>query len=431
MKKKLLALLAKKEARKSELGIKANATEVIAELRGINVELEGLNVEIAELRSMTDAMPDDVPAAPAAEPQFRGEPHVADPAQRGAPAAPFNVLGTYRVPGAQPPAAQRSSESEDKYATLEYRSAFMKFAKTGEITPELRADAMTTTTDVSAVIPSTILNEVIRKVTEYGQIFNRVRKLNIKGGVTIPILSLKPSATWIGEAATSFKQKVTANTNISFSYYGLECKVSTSLLSDTVTLAGFETTITDLIVEAMVQGMDLAIISGDGNGKALGITADPRVPVAQIVTIASGDFVAWDAWKKKIFAKMPLKYKAGATFVMASGTFEGYIDGMVDANGQPIGRINYGITDGAQERFGGKEVILVEDDVVANYDDAAVGTVVAIYCNLKNYGLNTNMQMTMYRYLDHDTNEWIDKAIMIVDGKLIDPNGVVIVKKGA
>ena len=431
MKKKLLALLAKKEARKAELGIKANATEVIGELRGINIELDGLNNEIAELRSMTDAMPDE----PAAEPEFRGEPHtgaiVVAGEHRGLPVGGAAVIATYGVPGGQPPAiTQRSAEPEDKYATLEYRSAFMKFAKNGEITPELRANAMTSTTDVSAVIPSTILNEVIRKITEYGQIFNRVRKLNIKGGVTIPILSLKPTATWIGEATPSEKKKVQANTNISFSYYGLECKVSTSLLADTVTLVGFENTITDLIVEAMVMGMDLAIISGDGIGKALGITVDPRVPVAQVVTLSAADFGAWDGWKKKIFAKMPLTYKAGAAFIMASGTFEGYIDGMTDANGQPVGRINYGIIDGAQERFGGKEVIQVEDDVVAPYDDAAVGAVVAVYCNLKNYGLNSNMQMTMYRYLDHDTNEWIDKAIMIVDGKLIDPNGVVIVKKG-
>jgi len=128
---------------------------------------------------------------------------------------------------------------------------------------------------------------------------------------------------------------------------------------------------------------------------------------------------------------MPLAYKAGAAFFMASGTFEGYIDGMVDANGQPVGRINYGITDGPQERFGGKEVIEVEDDIIAPYDTAAVTDVVAVYCNLKNYGFNSNMQMTMFRYFDHDTNEWIDKAILIADGKLIDPNGVVIVKKGA
>ncbi|MCM1567090.1 MAG: phage major capsid protein [Dehalobacter sp.] len=425
MKKKLLALLAKKEARKAELGTKANATEDIAELRTINTELEAINIEINELRSMIDSIPDEPAPAAASVPAEPSE-------QRGAaPIGAARVLSTYGVGQGQNGQAAVRTEIEDPYGTLEYRTAFMKFAKTGEITPELRADAMTTVADVSAVIPSTILNEVIRKVTEYGQIFSRVRKLSIKGGVTVPILSLKPTATWIGESPTSDKQKVQANTNISFSYYGLECKVSTSLLADTVTLTGFESTITDLIVEAMVQGLDIAIIKGNGTGKCLGITVDTRVPAGQIVTLSSADFADWSAWKKKVFAKMPLKYKAGASFFMASGTFEGYIDGMVDANGQPIGRINYGITDGPQERFGGKEVILVEDDIVANYDDAAVADVVAVYCNLKNYGLNSNMQMTMFRYFDHDTNEWIDKAILIVDGKLIDPNGVVIVKKGA
>jgi len=59
MKKKLLALMAKKEARKAELGTKANATEDIKELRAINTELETLNAEIAELRSMIDALPNE------------------------------------------------------------------------------------------------------------------------------------------------------------------------------------------------------------------------------------------------------------------------------------------------------------------------------------------------------------------------------------
>jgi HK97 family phage major capsid protein len=218
---------------------------------------------------------------------------------------------------------------------------------------------------------------------------------------------------------------------LTFSYFGLECKVSTSLLADTVSLAGFESTITDLIVEAMIKAIDLGVVSGTGSASLLGITVDSRVPAAQVVTLSPAEFASWDGWKKKVFAKMPMGYKAGATFLMASGTFEVYVDGMVDANGQPVGRINYGITDGPQERFGGKEVIQVEDDVIAPYDDAATGAVVAVYCNLKNYGFNSNMQMTMFRYLDHDTNEWIDKAILIADGKLIDPNGVVIIKKGA
>lgn len=422
MKEKLLKLLQAKEARKAELGQKANTTEDVKELRSINAELETLNAEIAELRNMIETIEQEEKRKK--EEDDKGEGRRSE--QRSAsPVGATQILATYGV-GRQ----EQRNEPEDPYGTLEYRKAFMEFCKTGKITPELRADAMTTTSDVSAVIPSTILNEVIKKVTIYGQVFSRVRKLSVKGGMTIPILSLKPVATWIGEAATSDKQKVQANTNISFSYYGLECKVSTSLLAETVTLTGFETTITDLIVEAMVKALDLAIVKGDGTGKALGITVDTRVPTEQIVTLTAAEFTDWSAWKKKVFAKMPLSYKAGATFLMASGTFEGYIDGMVDANGQPVGRVNYGITDGPQERFGGKEVIQVEDDVIAPYDDAAVEDVVAIYCNLRNYGFNSNMQMTMFRYLDHDTNEWVDKAILIADGKLIDPSGVVIVKKG-
>lgn len=320
----------------------------------------------------------------------------------------------------------------DKYSTLEYRNAFRDYCLTGKMSPEVKnADVTTTTGDAAAVIPSTILQEVIKKVQSYGQLFAGVRKLSIKGGVTVPILSLKPTATWIGETTPSERQKVDLKQKLSFSYYGLECKISTSLLTETTTLALFESTLVDLIGEAMTKALDTAIISGAGTASPLGITKDTRIPTGQIVTLTPAEFTEWSAWKKKVFAKMPLSYKGGASFIMASGTFEGYIDGMVDANKQPIGRVNYGITDGPQERFGGKPVIEVEDDIIAPYDDASTGDVVAIYCNLNNYAINSNMQLQMYRYLDQDKNEYVDKAILIADGKLIDPNGVVIIKKGA
>ncbi len=425
MKKKLQARLAKKEARKAELQRRNDSATTMEELRSIGAEAETINDEILELRSMIDAMPDDVEPIAGGN-QLTGEQRSAQTGGGNPSAA--QMMATFAM-GNTPQA--RTEEPVDKYSTVEYRNAFMVFAKTGEIKPELRADAMTTTTDVSAVIPTTILNEVIKQMTVYGQVFSRVRKLNIKGGVEVPILSLKPTATWIGQSTPSDKQKVTANTKVSFTYYGLECKVSISLLADTVSLTGFETIITDLIVEAMVKALDAAVISGTGVGSPLGITADTRVPAAQIVTMSPSEFASYDGWAKKVFSKLSLAYKAGAIFFMASGTFEGYINGMVDANGQPIGRINYGIADGPQERFGGKEVIMVEDDVIGSYADAATGDVVAVYTNLKNYGFNSNMQMTMFRYLDHDTNEWVDKAILIADGKLIDPRGVVIVKKGA
>ena len=428
---KYLGLITKAEARIAEIDKKIEASEDAKELKKLQVERNALVSDIADYRSILIDLP--------ADPDPAGD---TPPAQRTVvqPQAPFNPLGTY-IQGAQPPApgAQRAAAPADPYDTMEYRMAFMEFARTGRILPELRSvkqpefrvDAMTQVADVSAVVPTTILNEVIKKVLIYGQVYARVRKINVQGGLQVPILSLKPVATWIGEAATSDKQKVQANTSVTFSYYGLECKVSQSLLANTVTLAGFESTIVDVIVEAMVKAIDSAIISGNGTGKCLGITVDPRVPAAQVVTLGSADFITWNGWKKEVFAKMPLAYKGGALFLMASGTFEAYIDGMVDAQGQPIGRVNYGIINGPQERFGGKEVILVEDDIIVPYDDANVADVVAVYCNLRNYAINSNLQMMMFRYFDHDTNEWIDKAILICDGKLLDPAGVVIVKKGA
>lgn len=317
----------------------------------------------------------------------------------------------------------------DKYSTLEYRNAFKEYCQTGKVSNGI-LNATTTTGDAAAVIPSTILQEVIRQVQSYGEIFSAVRKTSIKGGVTVPILSLKPVATWIGETTPSDRQKVDLSGKVSFSYYGLECKISSTILADAVTLDLFESILIEVIGEAMTKALDAAIISGAGNASPLGIIKDTRIPAKQIVTLSSSEFASWEGWKKKVFAKMPKSYKGGASFTMASGTFDGYIDGMTDAQGQPIGRVNYGITDGPQERFGGKPVIEVEDDIIPPYDDAAVGDVVAIYCNYSNYAINSNMQLQMYRYLDQDKNEYVDKAILIADGKLLDPNGVVVIKKG-
>jgi HK97 family phage major capsid protein len=323
-------------------------------------------------------------------------------------------------------------ESDNPFASLEYRKCFMNFAKTGVMDSQLQnANAATTTSDVTAVIPTTIMQEVIKGLKVYGHILKRVRQISVKGGVEFPILSLKPIASWIGEAKTSDRQKLAMNTKVSFGYHGLECKVATSLLADATTLDVFESMITGLIVEAVVIALESTIINGSGNGQPLGITKDPRIPEANIITLSAANMKKWDGWKKEVFAKIPLAYRVGGSFLMAAGTFEGYIDGLVDANGQPVGRVNYGITDGPQERFGGREVILVEDDVVKPYESAATGDVIAVFCKLGDYTINSNMQMTMYRWLDHDTNQYVDKAILVADGKILDPNGVIIVKKGA
>ncbi|MDU4696399.1 MAG: phage major capsid protein [Paenibacillus sp.] len=422
--------LAKKEARKQELTTRANAATTLEELRGINTELDTLNTEIADFRSQLDALPEEIAGGATAPVEGRAQIPVAVGAGEGRSNALSQILASYGLRQ-----QEQREEEVNPFMTFEYRKAFMVYARTGVVQEPLklekRADAATTSTDAAAMIPTTILNEVIKKMKVYGQVYARVRKLNIPGGVQVPISSLIPVATWISETTTADRQKLNTSSKVTFAYYGLECRISQTLLTNVTTLDAFEELVTELIYEAMIKALDEAVIKGTGNGQPLGVTVDPRVPTEQIVTLDESEISAYKPWKAKVFAKMPLAYKPGAVFFMASGTFETHIDGMVDDAGQPIGRTNYGITDGIQERFGGKEVILVEDDIIKPYDTANEGDVVAVFCNLKNYAINSNLQLAMIRYTDHDKNEIVDKAILIADGKLLDPNGVVIVKKGA
>lgn len=409
MKKYLEKIIAAKEERAKELRDLIKNAATADEVRALGAELDKVNDELNEAKTQFAQLGND-------------EENGGKEEERGAnPMADFKKRGHFE--NGNPPAADT-----DPTNTVEYRTAFMNFVCRGVAIPmELRADAATATADGSAAIPTTTVNEIVKEMKAYGEIFNRVRKLNVKGGVKIPIITLKPTASWIDEETPSESKKVQANTAVIFNFYGLECKIAQTLLDNIVSLEIFNAEFVKLAAEALVQAVEVAILNGDGTGKCLGITKDTRVK--HNVTLTAEEFADWGAWKQKVFAKIPKAYRNGS-FIMAQGTFDGYIDGMTDKNGQPIGRVNYGIADGETYRFGGKEVLTVETDVLADYDSATSGDVVAVFVNLADYGLNSNMEMQIVKWVDHNTNKVYTKAIMVVDGKLIDANGVVLVKKG-
>lgn len=409
MKEKLKSMLAAKEARKAEIISKIEASKEVTEVKSLTSDLDSVNAEIRDLNDMIQNLPDEADARTAA----------------------VNAQ-IPQIVKSQANSQKPETKSEgDKFGSMEYRKAFMDYVVRGTpIAAEYRDDTFTAIADAAALIPTTIMSEIIKEMKVYGQLFGRVRKTSVPGGVQYPIMSLKPVATRITEAATSDRKAVTVNTYVTFSYIGLECKIATGLLASLTTIPAFESALVPLIVEAMVKQQEIEIIKGVGTTEMLGVTVDPRVLAGQIITLSSAEITEWDSWKKKVFAKIPLAYRTGV-FIMGAGTFDGYIDGMVDANGQPIGRTNYGITDGTQYRFGGKEVIEVEEDVIAGYDTADEGDVIAVFMNPSDYAINSNMQMAMYRWFDHDNNQWVDKALLVNDGKLLDPKGVLIIKKGA
>lgn len=421
MRKKILEKrLARLKAKKTSLQERALASQDVAEVRSINDEIEDINAEIDECQDELDAIAEEERSA---EPVPAGTQVPATAELRGVASFAQNL---------------EKRDDSDPYATLEYREAFKAFVQRGtpiseELTKRAGGDpGVTVAEDLGLIIPTTIMNEFLKEVSKvYGQVYGKVRKLNIKGGVKFPISKLKAKFSWITETTVSDKQKAgEIKEFIEFSYNIGEIRVASTLLAQVVSLALFEQEIVRIMLEAYVETMDKVIINGTGEGQPLGITKDPRV--TNVVEFTAAEFADWKAWRKNLFAKIPLSKRGKGEFLFTAATVEANLLTMNDGNNRPIFKEATSLSVGESATSGsfyGRSVTLVEPDVIADFDTAASGDIVGIYWVPTDYAINTQLQFGMKRYFDEDTNEWINKGLTIVDGKMVDPSGCYLIKK--
>nr|DAI02680.1 MAG TPA: major capsid protein [Caudoviricetes sp.]DAJ28214.1 MAG TPA: major capsid protein [Bacteriophage sp.] len=330
-----------------------------------------------------------------------------------------------QVDGAEPTVLRafdkdKDDKGEDKYGTMAYRKAFMEYVTRGVAIPaEYRENQNTKTTDVGAVVPTTILDKIVSKMESVGGIYALVTKTAYKGGVSIPKQTLKPVATWVAEGAGSDKQKYTGG-NITFAYHKLRCAVSVSFETDTMSIAAFETLLVNNIVEAMVKALEKAIVAGTGTGQPTGIITSTEY--AEIVEVAAQDYDSL----VRAEAAVPEAYETTAKWCMSKKTFMGYV-GMTDKQGQPIARVNYGVNGKPERYLLGREVVLTEH--LPNFSTASANDKFAFIFDFANYDLNTNYAIGIKKYEDNDNDDQITKGIMLADGKVVDGNGLVILKK--
>lgn len=327
-----------------------------------------------------------------------------------------------------------TNEKREVEKNMEYREAFMAYVQKGvEIPKEVRANVISTT-DTGAMIPDTIMNEVINTVKKkYGNLYSKVKKMNVPGGVKIPIASLSASFKWITESTVSPRQKVDAVGSVTFGYNTAEIRIAQTFLSSILTLSAFEAELAKIIAVAYLKAMDSAIVNGSGDGAPLGILNDTRV--TNTVTMTAAQIADWTQWRKRFFSTLPLGYRGGE-FIFPIATVDSYLETMADSNNNPIFRqatgleVNDGDIANPNGRFFGREVSLVEPDILSDFDSASSGDVIGLYWQPEEYAINENFGFTMTRYFDQETNEWVDKALCVVDGKVLNPNGFVKILKG-
>ena len=308
---------------------------------------------------------------------------------------------------------------------MEYRKAFQQFVTRGTSIPvELRDDESTLTTDIGSAIPTVVANRIVEKLEAVGMILPLITKTSFASGVAIPTSSVKPVATWVLEGAGSDRQKKTTGT-ITFGKFKLRCEISMSAEAGAMAISAFEAAFVKQVSEAMVKKMEATIVStADGTTSMKGILAE---------TPATGQALTAKTLAYKVLvdaeAALPVEYEANAVYCMTKKTFMAFM-GMEDAEGQPIARVNYGLN-GKPER-----VLLGRPVLVCNYLDSfsstlTTGKIFAFIFNFADYAMNTVYDLGVQRKQDWDTEDLLTKAVMAVDGKVVDKNSLVTIAKSA
>ena len=428
-KKALEKRLARLQAKKQTLASRAQASQDVNEVRSLNEQIEDVNAEIEETNEELAAIDEEERSAAQSS---------AQPAEtrQGVPAGAQMVNGGVAASFGTGATNDQTRQNVEPTATMEYRQAFMRYVQTGEPMPaELRAGNAINTQDAGWAIPITIMREVINTVRKvYGNLYSKVRKLNVQGGVEFPIGALKASFKWISESTVSPRQKLDKVGKVSFMYNTAEIRIAQTFLASILSIDAFEQKITEVIAIAYLEAMDQGIVNGTGEGQMLGIVNDVRV--TNYVEMTASEFSSWTAWRKKFFAKLPLGYRAGE-FIFPLATVDAYLETMADSNNNPVFRqatgleVNDGDATDPNGRFFGRAISLVEPEVIKDFDTASDGEVVGIYWQPNEYAINENWGFTMRRYFDEETNEWVDKALTVVDGKVLNPSGFWLIKKKA
>lgn len=425
--------LAKLTAKRDALTQKALASESIEEIRAINEQLAELNSDIADVQEALASFKDEDGAESRANPPATSETINA------------GIVGSFSMNAAQARADENILESK------EYRTAFMRYFQRGIAIPadlaarvadyvstlprEQRAgDAITTENAGAVVIPTTVMRDIIKTVrTEYGNIYAKVRKTSVAGGVEYPIGDLVADFHWITETTVSPEQDAGKIGSISFKYNTAEIRIAQTFLSALLSIEAFEADLSQVIAKAYMKAMDTAVVKGTGVGQPLGILADTRVTgtAGHTIALTAAEINNWTAWRKKFFAKIPIGYRSGE-FIFNPSTVDAYLETMADGNNNPIFRQATGLEVNENDRSGrffGKAISLVEPDILADYDTASSSDVIGIFWQPNEYLINENFGFMARRYYDEDRNKWINKALTVCDGKLLNANGVYLITK--
>lgn len=426
MKKFLQDLIARKNTELANLKKRSDESTDLNEVRSIGSQMDSVRSEITEAQSKLNEIEAEERAA------------AQDPDSRSA----FNPTAVVAAANMNQAAAR--SEDEDSRGTMEYRKAFMDYIQRGIVNKDVlqfekRDNAAGTASDLGVLIPTTVIQSIMQEAEKvYGSLYSKVKKTNLKGGVKYPIGSFSATFNRITETTVSDRQDAGGVTGyVEFSYNIGEIRLARTLLQTVLSVPVFEQEFAKVVAKTYIEAMDKEIINGvAASNQCTGIITEAkkssgsRILAANIIEFTADEISDWTKWESKFFANIPLSLENGfSEFVMAKQTYVSNLVTMKDNNGQPINKAGFDNTD-KQNKFNEYPVNRVEKDIFKDFDSCANGEYFGMFWNPEEaYAINSNMEFTVVDYFDQETNQFVKKALVINDGKILDPKYIYLFKK--
>lgn len=330
-----------------------------------------------------------------------------------------------------------STEEEDPYSTIAYRTAFKDWVLNKRTSPALsslntRGAVTSTTSDNvnSVIIPTTVTEKLFKRNERAGYLFGRVRKTNYPAGMKVPTSNIHPRLEWVAENTVAKKTGATTDELVFTAHKG-QIRFAISLESQVMTLDGFEEMLVEKILEGCEESFDEVIVIGDGVGKPKGILTcvDYEKKAVKMNNVQIEDYSYWI----KIYSKIPLKMQSKSQLHINKVDWQAHVLGMKDTNGKVIALETMGFGGELKPIFMGREVILLEDQGLPTFDSLtgsesmSKATAFAYFSYDDDYWFNSNMQLTLRDYIDEETDERVFKATILCDGKEVDDEGLLVV----
>ena len=248
--------------------------------------------------------------------------------------------------------AKPTFDAETVYDTKEYRNAFLKTLmgqqlndvekdafNVGMKEAEKRNDDYNTSTNAAAVLPTTMLNEIVKKARTIGGLMGECRAFAVPTKIAIPVGTPGSKASWHTEGAAVETEKATV-TNVTFDGYEIIKIFSISAKVRKMSIAAFESYLTDELTACVMECIADALVNGDGSGQGTGLeegvtwvktagATQNAIEVANGTPITYNDVVDTAALLKRGYAQ-------GAKWAMNNRTLYNVFFKMNDSNAQPI-----------------------------------------------------------------------------------------------